>query len=88
MKAQSISADHELTRKGIRAVEYASGKGAVIGGCPAMTIAMVTIAMGIPSIIIGPGSIAQAHTENEWVEISQLGTAARVYAALMAEMCR
>lgn len=27
---------------------------------------------GIPSVVIGPGDIAQAHTANEWVEISQI----------------
>lgn len=27
---------------------------------------------GIPAIVCGPGSISQAHTENEWVELSQI----------------
>lgn len=27
---------------------------------------------GIPSVVFGPGDIAQAHTANEWIEISQL----------------
>jgi acetylornithine deacetylase len=42
--------------------------------------------MGIPAVIFGPGSISQAHTEDEFVEIEQLKKAARVYTALIAEM--
>lgn len=30
-------------------------------------------AAGIPSVIVGPGDIAQAHTADEWIEISELG---------------
>jgi len=85
-KAESISPDHKLTQRVTRAVKYATGKEAVIGGCPAVTIAMVLIEMGIPAVICGPGSIAQAHTEDEFVQVDQLTTAARIYTALMADM--
>jgi acetylornithine deacetylase/succinyl-diaminopimelate desuccinylase-like protein len=27
---------------------------------------------GIPSVVFGPGDIAQAHTVNEWIEVRQL----------------
>jgi acetylornithine deacetylase len=27
---------------------------------------------GIPSVVFGPGDIAQAHTADEWIEVSQL----------------
>ena len=63
-----------------------TGEKAKITGCPAITIAMVLISMEIPAIICGPGSIAQAHTEDEWIEVAQLPKAARIYTALMAEM--
>jgi acetylornithine deacetylase len=86
LKAEAISADHEFTLRVARAVESGTGGEAKITGCPAITIAMVLIEMGIPAIICGPGSIAQAHTEDEWVEVDQLKKAARVYTALMAEM--
>lgn len=32
----------------------------------------------IPAVVFGPGSIAQAHTENEWIDIAQVCTAARI----------
>lgn len=41
--------------------------------------------IGVKSIIIGPGHIAQAHRENEWVDPEQLVQAANVYYALMTE---
>ena len=34
----------------------------------------------IPTVILGPGSLAVAHTANEWVEVDALVAAARVYA--------
>jgi acetylornithine deacetylase/succinyl-diaminopimelate desuccinylase-like protein len=34
---------------------------------------------GVPSVVFGPGSIAQAHTADEHVEVDQLDTAAEVY---------
>jgi acetylornithine deacetylase len=35
---------------------------------------------GVPSIVFGPGSIAQAHTPDEFVPIADLARAAQVYA--------
>jgi acetylornithine deacetylase len=34
---------------------------------------------GIPSVVFGPGDIAQAHTKDEWIEIAQLEQAAEIY---------
>jgi len=34
--------------------------------------AAVLASSGIPSVVFGPGDIAQAHTADEWIEISQL----------------
>ncbi|MFC1551227.1 M20 family metallopeptidase [Candidatus Latescibacterota bacterium] len=85
-KAEFIPADHEFTLRASAALKRALGRDAVIGGCPGVTIAVVPIQMGIPAVICGPGSIAQAHTEDEYVEVSQLPDAARIYTALMADM--
>ncbi|GAI55262.1 unnamed protein product, partial [marine sediment metagenome] len=85
-KAAAISADHELTQKTAQAVKRATGSEAVIGGFPAAAIAQTLIQKNIPAVICGPGSIAQAHTADEWVETGQLVQAARIYTALMAEM--
>ncbi|MBN1294972.1 MAG: M20 family metallopeptidase [Candidatus Latescibacteria bacterium] len=85
-KSHYIAPDHDLTRRVADSVKKATGKDAVIGGCPGATIAGQMIKRGIPAIICGPGSIIQAHTEDEWVEIEQLPKAARIYATLMTDM--
>ena len=38
---------------------------------------------GIPSVLFGPGSIRQAHTADEWVDLAQVALAARVYAEII-----
>jgi len=38
------------------------------------------VARGIPTPVFGPGDIAQAHSENEWVEIKQVAQAAEIIA--------
>lgn len=37
---------------------------------------------GIPSIVYGPGSIAQAHSKEEWVPVVDIGNATRFYVEL------
>jgi acetylornithine deacetylase/succinyl-diaminopimelate desuccinylase-like protein len=41
---------------------------------------------GIPTVILGPGSLSVAHTANEWVAVADLVTAARVYARAFVEL--
>lgn len=40
---------------------------------------LFTCSTGIPSVILGPGSIRQAHQTNEFVKISELFSAAKAY---------
>ena len=37
---------------------------------------------GIPSVVFGPGDIAQAHTADEWIKLADVGKAARMLATL------
>ena len=48
------------------------------------TDAGVFSAHGIPGVVFGPGSIAQAHTANEWVAIDQVEAASAVFERLLA----
>jgi len=45
----------------------------------------VFAAAGIPSVLFGPGSIQQAHTEAEFVELAQVEVASRVYAEIIRQ---
>lgn len=38
---------------------------------------------GIPCVVLGPGSIDQAHTEDEWVSIDEVERASRIYEELV-----
>ncbi|ANS74695.1 hypothetical protein AWM70_08915 [Paenibacillus yonginensis] len=53
-------------------------KGAGILGAPYGSDASKLARAGIPSIVFGPGSIAQAHTEDEWVDLEEVTQAARI----------
>jgi acetylornithine deacetylase len=48
-------------------------------GVPFGTHASRTHTAGVPSVVFGPGSIDQAHTKDEFIEIDQLERAAEVY---------
>ena len=37
----------------------------------------------IPALVLGPGSIAQGHTADEWIDIEQLRQGAAAYHELM-----
>jgi len=84
--AAYISPDHPLIRRTREAYRTATGREAKIAALPGATFAGVMIRRGTPAVLCGPGSIEQAHTDDEWVEVAQLPVAARIYTALMAGM--
>jgi acetylornithine deacetylase/succinyl-diaminopimelate desuccinylase-like protein len=51
-------------------------------GVPYGTDAWVFASHGIPTVIIGPGSITQAHTEDEWISVAELESGVEVYRRL------
>ncbi|MER9481968.1 M20 family metallopeptidase [Mesorhizobium sp. M0494] len=59
-----------------------AGTGKYIG-VPYGTDASQLSLAGIPCVVIGPGSIDQAHTNNEFVEIDQLVKAVEIYQKVM-----
>lgn len=70
-------------------VAFAEKLGAVLdGGGESTHVSYGTeggqyFAAGIPAIVCGPGSIAQAHTENEWVELAQIEACEKFMTALL-----
>ena len=56
---------------------------AKVKGVPYGTDGSKTARGGIPTIVLGPGSIDQAHTANEYVEIDQVVKATEIYARMM-----
>jgi acetylornithine deacetylase/succinyl-diaminopimelate desuccinylase-like protein len=47
-------------------------EGAALAGAPWFCDAAYLAEAGIPAVALGPGSIAQAHTKDEWIEVSEL----------------
>jgi acetylornithine deacetylase len=54
-------------------------------GVPFGTHASRTASGGVPSVVFGPGSIEQAHIEDEWIEIDQLEKASEIYYQFCAQ---
>lgn len=48
-------------------------------GVPFGTDASAYAAAGVPTVVFGPGSIAQAHTADEWISIDQLRQAEEIF---------
>ena len=68
----------ELSRELMQAIAAVVGTRQIIG-VPYGTHASRFARAGIPSVVFGPGDIAQAHTKDEWIDISQLDHAAEIY---------
>ena len=60
-----------------------AGQAASTEGAAYCTNAGVIAASDVPVVVFGPGSIEQAHTEDEWIDTRQVQTAADVLRELM-----
>jgi acetylornithine deacetylase len=74
-------ADDDLVQLAIREARHFGGAAEAIG-VPYGTNAAALAERGIPTIVLGPGDIAQAHTADEWVEIEQVERCAELYAQI------
>jgi acetylornithine deacetylase len=73
--------DHDnraLGQELLKAVRPVAADRAVVG-VPYGTNAAATSGAQVPSVVFGPGCIAQAHTADEWLELDQLELASEVY---------
>jgi acetylornithine deacetylase/succinyl-diaminopimelate desuccinylase family protein len=81
-----ISPDEPIVQALLRASERALGSRLPLGGTRyACDSPYFVNDHQVPALACGPGSIDQAHTYDEWVEVSQLAGAARLYAAAAVE---
>lgn len=76
---------------GVRALlaahEEVTGNRPAVAMWPSVSDAGWLASAGIPSVIYGPGELAQAHTVNESVDFEELLTASKVYARLIGTFC-
>lgn len=66
--------------RGLLAACERTGVPGTVAGMSAWVDACFLNRSGIPSVCFGPGSIAQAHTNGEWIAISEIETGAQVLA--------
>lgn len=81
--ALAIADDHRSVRACLAALERVGLRGEV-GTAAFATDASLLSDVGIPTVVLGPGSIAQAHTSTEYVAIDQVEVATRFFTALLA----
>ncbi|HEV8635956.1 MAG TPA: M20 family metallopeptidase [Chloroflexota bacterium] len=73
--------EHPFVRLTTRVAQAHGGAPNAVG-VPYGTNAPGLAAHGVPTVVLGPGDIAQAHSEDEWVELDQVERAAELYAQL------
>jgi len=73
----SDAANGDLAERLIAAIRRVGGPGEGIG-VPFGTDAPHFAATGCPTVVFGPGSIDQAHTADEWLDLDQLRSAAEI----------
>jgi acetylornithine deacetylase len=80
---------HAVVRLAEASVEAVLGRPLPAGGVPYGTDASnLSEVGGIPCVVLGPGSIDQAHTDDEWVALDEVRLAAGVYADLARRLGR
>lgn len=75
--------NQELAKELLQHVVAVSGPHQCIG-VPFGTHASRVAAAGVPAVVFGPGDIAQAHTKEEWIEVSQLYHATDILCRLIS----
>ena len=63
----------------IAATVHTLGQSSELVGVPFGTDAWVFAQLGLPTVVFGPGSIDQAHTDDEWISLDQLRHATEVF---------
>jgi acetylornithine deacetylase/succinyl-diaminopimelate desuccinylase-like protein len=81
-------ADHPLSRAVASACEVVTGGAPEFGSFPAWTDGGWLVAPGgIPTLILGPGDLALAHSPREAVPVSEVLEATRIYLATARRFC-
>lgn len=77
----SVSPDAEIVRAALAATGVAHAETVPFG------TEAIFYDQAIELVVLGPGAIAQAHTNGEWIAIAQLHEAVGVYARMIEQLC-
>jgi succinyl-diaminopimelate desuccinylase len=79
-------AEHPIVRAAERAASAVAGGRVTATGVPYSTDACQLGGPGdIPCVVLGPGSVAQAHTEAEWIDLGEVDRCVELYARTARE---
>lgn len=78
IQALPDEANQSLAEELLGQIERCVGRHEAIA-VPFGTHASPLAAAGVPAVVFGPGSIEQAHTKDEWIDILQLRQATEIY---------
>lgn len=81
--SMEIDPHERIVQEVARAVQNVTGRPPSLGGVSYGTDASKFVRAGIPAVVFGPGSIAQAHTAEEYIEIDQLERAVEVHSQIL-----
>jgi acetylornithine deacetylase/succinyl-diaminopimelate desuccinylase-like protein len=89
LDAVETPADHPVVRLAEQSVEAVLGLPVSAGGVPYGTDASNLSGVGgISCVVLGPGSINQAHTDDEWVPLDEVRQGAAIYAEMAWRFAR
>jgi acetylornithine deacetylase len=89
LQAVETPADHPVVRLAEASAEAVLGRSVTAGGVPYGTDASNLSGIGgIPCVVLGPGSIDQAHTDDEWVPLDEIRQGAAIYAEMAWRFAR
>lgn len=83
-----IAMDHPFVKTAKAVFEKTAGEKTRVRDFPATCEQVLFTREGIPAIVIGPGSIEQAHIVDEFVELRQVEQAAKYYEMLARHVLR
>lgn len=80
--AMETASDHPLVHQLAASATLHTGSAQLLGA-PYCSDASKLVRVGVPTVVFGPGSIAQAHTSDEWVELGQVAQAVDIMTDLI-----
>jgi len=83
-RALSDECNGPLADRLLRSIEQVAAEPRKIR-VPYATNAALYAAAGVPSVVFGPGSVKQAHTADEWIEVESLRQATEIFGRFVRE---
>ena len=82
-----LPGNHEFIDIAKNAMENA-GLSAVVAGMQGWTDGATILNRGFPTLVIGPGSMSKAHSEDEFVSIQEVIDAVKAYLSIALKVCK